>query len=108
MTTAEQQAVIAAAERWYRTRPAIRSESDKNLFDAVAALTAPNPEPASGWAYISDLRARDDLEWIECQNVMSGRWRPAHDAHWDGCVILVPWRLTEPVTVHPTEETPYA
>lgn len=50
------------------------------------------PDTAVRWAKPADLREREHGQQIECQNVVSGRWKPAFDHYWDDCVIEVPWR----------------
>lgn len=39
------------------------------------------------------LRQREDADAIECQAVLSGRWKPLSNPYWDDCVIAVPWRV---------------
>jgi hypothetical protein len=45
------------------------------------------------WSKPTTLRAMSYAYQIECQNVLSGRWRPLSDPYWDDCVIEVPWRF---------------
>lgn len=51
--------------------------------------------PHGPWATIVELRARSDAANIECQQVVSGRWKSLADRRWDSCVIQVPWRFAE-------------
>lgn len=47
------------------------------------------------WATPADLRwlPPADVERIEGQKILSGRWLPITDKYWDTCVIAVRWRF---------------
>lgn len=53
----------------------------------------PLHDTAAGWEFPALLRTRDDEAKIECQAVVSGRWKPLRSQYWDDCVIPVQWRL---------------